>query len=742
MERPRHQPANEGEVLAVRALEQEGDPFAFLRVTETGLTKRILDANRDVRDHFLKSGFHDYAAHEAGAENRVYRSGVLVRGKEEVRTEVSLYRPRTKTGDPRFWPSGLERIANPLELLALVASTDSLRVVNLTAAVDRAECPNGRDQAAQGARSHAPHVEGPLARRIFEELRNAEGPLLAQDLARRLSTRQARITLKAVNGVLYGELYEHVNQDKAHRWSVAATTTGQIGTRRGSDDGGLAHDPVAEDNDGARSASEIPELLGARVRELSTTELNALADALLADGRSLVELTPLARAVGDSGLDKLDLKKRTFHILRRAGMSTTADLANYRLDALRSIRHVGTQTARDAVIKLITFAQDAANDPDAVTKLTAFARDAADDPQRRPAPRTTLREASVAHPVSRSVQELRAEALARWARVVGQPAMTLRQLASIPPDRIPSAGGLQEQAARLLDSRLDSVAPEPEASRNDDLPALLTALQVHLDSTREGRVFSQRNLGADRPTFADLGAHFDVSGQRATQLEASGRRQLADLVAADFQALAWACHEIRWRLGPMVPAQAFYEDTLVSSILDEERDHPPERRHLLFYLLSVQQEGDWIGSYDGPFPGTKAALEAISDGDGVVGSPPAAAGKVASIGVARRFALEWLASDSAIQKIDNVYVRWDGSAVERARAVLAVLARPVPLDVLIATIADEADHEGLVRRLTKAFTIDADGNVMIQQVCSGGPHHRTTGHPASALTMPTGTSNR
>lgn len=697
MERPRHEPASEGEVLAAQALQQEGAPFALLRVTQTGLTKRLLDANRGVREHFLKAGFHDYSAQEAGVENRVHRPAVMVRGEEEAPTEVSLYRPRTKRGDPRFWPSGLERLANPLELLALVASTGSLRVVNLTVVVDREERANGRERGVQLAQSQAPHVEGRLARRVFEELRAAEEPLLAQDLARRLSTHQARITRKAVNGVLYGELYEHVNQDEAYRWSVAATIADQSGARRGSDDGGLAHGPMAEANDHARAASEISELLGARVRTLSATDRDALADGLLADGRSLAELTPLGGAVGDIGLNELDLETRTYHALRRAGMSTTADLANCRLDALLSIQDVGTKTARDAVTKLIAFAQDAAGHP-----------------QQYPTPTATPAEASTARPVSRSLHELRAEAIARWARVIGQPAMTLRQLASIPRDRIPPAGGLGEQAARLLDARLDSAVPQPDASVDDDLPMLLTALQVHLASTREGRVFIQRNLGTNRPTFADLGAHLDVSGQRATQLEASGRRRLADLLESDFQALAWACHEIRWRLGPMVPAQAFSEDTLVSSILDEERDHPPERRHLLFYLREMRQEGDWIGSLDGPFPGTKAALEAISDGDGVVGSPPVAAGKVASIGVARRFALEWLASDSAIHKIDNVFVRWDGTAVDRARAALTVLARPVPLDVLIATIADEADDQGIVRRLAKSFTIDADKNVMLQ----------------------------
>ncbi len=242
----------------------------------------------------------------------------------------------------------------------------------------------------------------------------------------------------------------------------------------------------------------------------------------------------------------------------------------------------------------------------------------------------------------------------------------------------------------------------------------MTGLLQTLMSARDGTIFCDRNLSLAQPTLADLATHYDLSAQRVSQLEASGKRRLEDLLSATFRTIAWACDEVKWRLGTMVPSSDFYANELVGAMLDEEQEHPPERGRLLLHILALQQDRDWIGRPDGPFPGNKSALDEIADEQRVIGPLEVAAEKVAALGIARRFALGWLSSDPSVRKVGNVYIRWDGTALERAGAVLAAVDDPMPLEVLLAEVTDEADGRALARRISAAFAIDADGYVSIR----------------------------
>ena len=130
---PQHRPLSEHEVRAAEALKSAVGAFAFLRVTQTGLGKGIIDANRGLREYFVAAGFHDYVGQSQGDEGRVLRPALLVDATGRRESVVSLYRPKTKTGDPRIWIQGLAELAAPLDLLALVVADDELLVTNLTA---------------------------------------------------------------------------------------------------------------------------------------------------------------------------------------------------------------------------------------------------------------------------------------------------------------------------------------------------------------------------------------------------------------------------------------------------------------------------------------------------------------------------------------------------------------------------------------------------------------------------------
>lgn len=101
-------------------LAREGIDYSILELTTTGLKKSILDATGAVRNHFGANDFHNYEAQGKGPEYKVLKQGYFVTEKSMVPTRVSLYRPKTKNGDPRIWFSGLPDFAEPGDQIALI----------------------------------------------------------------------------------------------------------------------------------------------------------------------------------------------------------------------------------------------------------------------------------------------------------------------------------------------------------------------------------------------------------------------------------------------------------------------------------------------------------------------------------------------------------------------------------------------------------------------------------------------
>lgn len=104
---------------------------AFLVPTQTGLKKSIMDATGQVQSVLAECGYHDYEEQKQGEEGKVVRSVELWCTDSPIKTNLSLYRPNTKNGDPRIWPSRLHQYVQPGNLLALVpTSTDELVMLN------------------------------------------------------------------------------------------------------------------------------------------------------------------------------------------------------------------------------------------------------------------------------------------------------------------------------------------------------------------------------------------------------------------------------------------------------------------------------------------------------------------------------------------------------------------------------------------------------------------------------------
>lgn len=109
-----------------------GLPVAFLVPTPTGYDKSIMDAIATVRTLLKETDIHDYYFQEQGPENKARVPSYFVEYNGMVETMASLYRPKTKKGDPRIWFSGLKNYCQPRNLLALTFSRGEIYVFNLS----------------------------------------------------------------------------------------------------------------------------------------------------------------------------------------------------------------------------------------------------------------------------------------------------------------------------------------------------------------------------------------------------------------------------------------------------------------------------------------------------------------------------------------------------------------------------------------------------------------------------------
>ncbi|PKH37551.1 MvaI/BcnI restriction endonuclease family protein [Nocardioides alpinus] len=104
----------------------------FLSPTATGLEKSIMDAHGDLRAFLRDAGVHDFDSQGQGPEAKVIVEATFLGDLEAPDTSVSLYRPRTKAGDPRIWVRGLREWATPGNLLALFVIDQHLYITNLS----------------------------------------------------------------------------------------------------------------------------------------------------------------------------------------------------------------------------------------------------------------------------------------------------------------------------------------------------------------------------------------------------------------------------------------------------------------------------------------------------------------------------------------------------------------------------------------------------------------------------------
>ena len=116
----------------LRKFRQYGVKVVFLVPTATGLKKSIMDATEDIRKFLSGSGIHAFAEQPQGSEHKRFVPTNLISDEGVVSTKTSLYRPESKSGDPRIWIYALTKYAGAGDLLALTKSPEGLTVINLS----------------------------------------------------------------------------------------------------------------------------------------------------------------------------------------------------------------------------------------------------------------------------------------------------------------------------------------------------------------------------------------------------------------------------------------------------------------------------------------------------------------------------------------------------------------------------------------------------------------------------------
>jgi hypothetical protein len=114
----------------IKKLASKGIEAGYLVPTETGMKKSILDAHLSLKNYFSQKGIHDFDNQRQGKNSKEVVDIFLVGADSLTKTKMSLYRPESKSGDPRLCVYGLAKYCQPWNLLVFIENLGRLYLVN------------------------------------------------------------------------------------------------------------------------------------------------------------------------------------------------------------------------------------------------------------------------------------------------------------------------------------------------------------------------------------------------------------------------------------------------------------------------------------------------------------------------------------------------------------------------------------------------------------------------------------
>ncbi|MFK7978933.1 MAG: MvaI/BcnI family restriction endonuclease, partial [Saprospiraceae bacterium] len=107
------------------------EEYTYIRLTKTMIEKSIIDASDGIRYLLQKGEIADYANLNQG--DKIIGKAVIFYQGEIIEKKVSYYRPKTKSGDPRFWVYALTKYATTGDLVYFTILNKNLIVLPLSA---------------------------------------------------------------------------------------------------------------------------------------------------------------------------------------------------------------------------------------------------------------------------------------------------------------------------------------------------------------------------------------------------------------------------------------------------------------------------------------------------------------------------------------------------------------------------------------------------------------------------------
>ena len=89
--------------------------FTCFRITSTMINKSIIDASYPFREILKNNKIVNYNNIAPGKKE--YQECIIIDQRDIHKTNTSFYRPKSKQGDPRFWPSGLNKYIKEFNLV-------------------------------------------------------------------------------------------------------------------------------------------------------------------------------------------------------------------------------------------------------------------------------------------------------------------------------------------------------------------------------------------------------------------------------------------------------------------------------------------------------------------------------------------------------------------------------------------------------------------------------------------------
>lgn len=125
-----HIPTKEELELIQTINSQLKSEFSIIRLTDTMMSKSIIDAHNYLRKIFREENIVNYDKLPQGPKNKIIKKGILLTDSENI-VKISFYRPLTKNGDPRFWVYGLKNFMKSNQLMFITVHDETIFIIPL-----------------------------------------------------------------------------------------------------------------------------------------------------------------------------------------------------------------------------------------------------------------------------------------------------------------------------------------------------------------------------------------------------------------------------------------------------------------------------------------------------------------------------------------------------------------------------------------------------------------------------------